>query len=386
MRISRIATFPIIVLCWAIVSPRLRAEPLGEIPTVRVALAQRTSAITVQANPLFCGLPTAVPETIPPLPNPRAIIRPTEAGLLVNEQYFDGNHLICRSGTTPVYVNGRPAGRTLYVYRDTGPAIVAVAEIPLDTYLAGVLEGELDPTWPEEALKAQAVAARSYAIAKRLANLGSAAPTMYDLESGIEDQVYRAGRRRDSRIAAAIASTRGEILAINRQPLKAYYHSCCGGMTEPAANVWGPEAAQRFETVRDPFCVRAPNARWRWTLTRQRLQELLRAAGHTATPIHGLKTTRAAQGERTALVTVETDGDPIQFSGNQFRRLVGFQELKSTLFKVRDHGNRWVFQGRGSGHGAGLCQWGAKGMAERGKGYQEILAFYYPGTVMVKWY
>lgn len=366
------------------------AQQPGTPPSVRVALVRDAAAITIQGRALLCGLPDTAVDTTAATPLPpitRAIVRTTEAGFLLNEQFFEGNQLTCGSGMGELSINGRPEAGPLAIYRTThNNALTVVAQIPMERYLVGVLQGELNPAWPVEALRAQTVAARSYALAQQLAKTRGASASIYDLESGVGDQLYRNRSHADPRLAAAVQETRGEVLTTNGQPLKAYFHSCCGGVTEPAANVWGQSAAQGFAAISDEYCARSPHAKWRWTLTRQRLLELLAAAGYPLTAVRDLQAVREAHGDRIGIVTVETNGESIQLSGNQFRQLVGFQELKSTLFKLRERHDAWIFDGRGYGHGAGLCQWGAKGMAEKGKRYQEILSYYYPGTLLTRWY
>ncbi|MBI2346269.1 MAG: SpoIID/LytB domain-containing protein [Deltaproteobacteria bacterium] len=355
-----------------------------ETAVMRIAIVRGGPSVLLQAKALTCGLPNDTAEWPQPLPMARAMVRATGVGFLVNEQFFDASHIICKTGGSLLLINGRPSPPAVELYHGGDQHLTAVIQVPMQEYLVGVLSAELQPSWPAEALRAQAVTARSYALAQRQKQ--PAALTVYDLESSVEDQAYSHPGYADPRIIEAVDATRGEVLTVNGHLLKAYYHSHCGGITEPAANVWGETAAQGFSPIRDPYCARAPNRRWRLTLHRDRLQAALAAAGHKVAAITGLKTTPGVHSDRIALVTVETDGDPVQFSGNQFRRLLGFQELKSTLFTLRARGNRWIIDGRGFGHGAGLCQWGAKGMAERGKSYREILAFYYPGSSVMNWY
>lgn len=361
------------------------AQGPGVEPSIRVAVVQGATEVRLQGSTLVCGLPNLEQGLTSAVPTPRAMIRPTEAGLLVNDQFFEGNQLICATSGL-LLINGQAAASPLYVYRSAANTLIGVTELPMERYLVGVLQGELNPAWPAEALRAQVVAARSYALAQQALRQGNGAPTVYDVESGIDDQVYRAGLTADPQLRSVVATTRGEVLVVQGRPLKAYYHSCCGGTTEAAANVWGPEATQGFRAIHDPYCARSPHLRWRWVLPRHRLESLLASKGYGKQTVTGIEATRGAVGDRVAIMTIATPTGPIQLSGNQFRRLVGFEELKSTYFKLRDRHGQWVFDGRGYGHGAGLCQWGAKGMADAGKNYREILEFYYPGVAVTRWY
>jgi stage II sporulation protein D len=270
----------------------------------------------------------------------------------------------------------------LEFYDNGGGTLTAVNILPIEEYLVGLVAAEMSVDWPLEALKAQAAASRTYALYQREARTSKWSDSIYDLESSVLDQVYDGSVKDDSRVRGAVEATRGEVLKRRGRLVKAFFHSACGGRTESAVNVWGEE--KMFDTVRDPYCKRSPNSSWSYKIPRSGLAERLAAAGYPAERIDSVSVERRRNDPRAATVAIDTGGQTVFLQGSDLRRIIGYENVKSTWFDVRFDGDELVFTGRGFGHGVGLCQWGAKGMAEAGKDYREILKFYYPGTRLEK--
>lgn len=264
-----------------------------------------------------------------------------------------------------VAVNGRPH---------------AVVELGMERYLAGVLPVEMHPEWPTEALKAQAVVARSFAY-RRLAGARDRYGDRVDVVAGTADQEFEWRSIPPSSVVDAIDETEDEILRTRSgRPARAFYHSCCGGHTADASEVWG-QSVPGITPVEDAKCTACPNYFWSIAVPPAELGGVLDLG-----PVSLLRVLRRGLSERVVRLRV-SDGDASrELSGLDLRRALGADRLRSTLFRVRTaqtpQGPRWVFQGSGSGHGAGLCQWGAKARAEAGHNYREILAVYFPQLVL----
>jgi stage II sporulation protein D len=285
---------------------------------------------------------------------------------------------------------GRPRSQGLRVQvrpRGGGPAVVRLVE--LEDYAAGVLAGEAGELAQPEALEAMAVAARSFAIRSR----GRHAAEGFDLCSLTHCQVYTT-QAPEERFRAAARATAGQVLRFNGEVIRAYYTGNCGGHSQSAANVWPDQAAPYLPAQPDPYCLRdgntpARNARWTTRLPAAQLEAALR--GEPAMDSGG-QLRRLAVLQRDATGRVRrleiAGGVRHEVDGNAFRFLVGrrlgWEKLKSTAFEVRREGGDFVFEGRGFGHGVGLCQAGAARMAEAGFDYRRILAHYYPGTELQK--
>ena len=270
----------------------------------------------------------------------------------------------------------------------------AVNHVGIEKYLDGLVNGEISASWPAATIDAQVVAARTYAYYSTREAAQNPA-RHYDLDSSTKDQVYDGSRKEDQRSALSAERTRGQILTPHgtKVPLKAYYSSTCGGMTELPENVWGKASPGINRRVRCDYCKRSPTYFWEAKFADdQILSRLLRVAKSLLLPfpqftasseIVKLETSSFPNSERIDSVRIDLK-DVYRnlswvFPANKLRIGLDPVQLKSTQFKVfalnRDE---FVFRGKGYGHGVGMCQWGAKTMGELGKRSREILAFYYP--------
>jgi len=260
-----------------------------------------------------------------------------------------------------------------------GPNCLVVNTVDIEKYISGVIAREMAPSWPIEALKAQAVASRSYALFQIAANRSRD----YDLENSTQDQVYEGSAAENVHTIQAVEATRGQALIYGDNALKAYFHANCGGITEVPELVWGGEA-KAFRTVVCPYHKR-PRDRASWTalLTRPQIENALRRISgllpKSFRRVASLEAGAPDSSHRLSDVAVSDDaGNNVLISSNTFRNALGNTKLKSTAFHIHRDPAGYRLDGEGNGHGVGLCQVGAREMAEEGKGYREILSFYYP--------
>ena len=278
-----------------------------------------------------------------------------------------------RSGGGMLQYAGRPH-RGYLTIRPSGARLMVVSHMPLESYLAGVVNGEIDSSWPLEALKAQVVAARSYALYQV-----NAEGLYYDLKADITDQVYAGVDSEDERAIEAVAMTRGQVLHRDGEPFQAFFHSSCGGNTTSAMDVWGvPQPVQ--EGVYCGECGEAPFARWNLTLEPEHIVRTVRLLYPHVDRVRKLGIHRRSGDGRVQTLFVETGQGRLLIDAGEFRKAMGYSRLPSTRFSMEMSGGRIVLTGEGYGHGVGLCQWGARGSALRGMDYRQILRKYYPGT------
>jgi SpoIID/LytB domain protein len=254
-----------------------------------------------------------------------------------------------------------------------------VETVDLEEYVAAVLPGEIGGHAPAAALEAQAVAARSYAVARVGRHVAEGA----DLCDGVHCQVYRGPRASTEASRRAVEETRGLVLMQRGRVIAAPFHAACGGHTTRPADVWDDEDYPILEGVPDDACAGAPGARWSWRIPRASLPALgaeLGIAGARFFEVFG----RGSDGRVAMLRLVAPGGHSLSVRGYAFReaalRLWGPASVRSTLFEVFEEPKEYVLSGRGTGHGAGLCQEGAIARARRGEGYRQILATYYRGA------
>jgi len=272
-----------------------------------------------------------------------------------------------------------------------------VNHLLLEQYLPGVLSKELYPNWPLAAFKAQAVAARSYAIRQSARDQHRS----FDLESTTASQAY-GGANAHYRARKAARQTRGMVLTYRGEVLTAYYSSCCGGMGQDAAVAFPSEETLKPLEARHHgnWCSISSHYRWgpmirsRGHLAR-RISAWGRARNH---PVGGLKsiaaiavTGRNRVGRPSQFTITDPTGRYFQIAPEPFRFACNYEKsgidplpkgsrLKSSHVEITVEGDRVLFVGQGFGHGVGMCQWGAYAMAKRGHTAKMILGYYYPGT------
>ncbi|MBI2362857.1 MAG: SpoIID/LytB domain-containing protein [Elusimicrobia bacterium] len=252
-----------------------------------------------------------------------------------------------------------------------------VDELGIEEYLFGVLPHEMSPDWPEEALKAQAVVSRSFA----LASLGRHEASGFDLTDDDRSQLYTGLTTESERVRAAVRATSGEVLQSAGRSFQPYFHSTCGGHTSDSSEVWGGAKVKPLRGVKDSWCKASPHYRWDAYLAKEDILAGLNRNGTPAGRIDDIREGTRGAGGFLKDLRLKTDGSWSRVGANQFRLWMGVQQLKSVrLDSVRRLRKGFEFSGRGYGHGVGLCQWGARGQAEAGRRYREILSFYFPGA------
>jgi stage II sporulation protein D len=253
----------------------------------------------------------------------------------------------------------------------------ATRDMPLEQYVAAVLAGESSVLRSDEAMKALAVAARTYGIYNR----GRHAAEGYDLCGTTHCQRLDLGAV-TPRIEAAVDATLGEMLWYQGKPACACYSRNCGGVTEDASAVWPALAVPYLRSHPDPYCTRQRSSVWQWSANAMDIVKALRNSQLRTPPeIRQIDVAQRTASGRARVLILAGGADAIRISASTFRlamgRELGWNKVRSDRFDV--HG--FVFQGMGEGHGVGLCQRGADQMGVEGHGYGEILAFYYPGAV-----
>jgi len=253
-----------------------------------------------------------------------------------------------------------------------------VNELDLEDYVRAVVGFEMNPGWNLEALKAQAVTARTYVLYRKSMETCED----YDLCSTVNSQMFKGDAITKDGPARAAKETEGLVLYYGGRLAEAVYHSSCGGLTEDSFAVWN-NAPPYLQATKCDCRKQSPYASWTRVFSVSELERLLKGAGYRADGIRSVEVSRKSGTGRAAVVSVETASKRLDINGNEFRKALGYSRLPSTLFVVAHTAGGFEFKGRGSGHGVGMCQWGAKVMAENGRGFREILAHYYPKAKLV---
>jgi len=261
--------------------------------------------------------------------------------------------------------------------------------LSLEDYVMGVMSAEGTVESEPEALKALAIAIRTYA----LKNSGRHANRGYDFCSTTHCQRFvspTATKGFDSRLSAAVRATEGQVLIDDSgQPIDAYFGASCGGETANIRDLWGAAPASYLRGVRDEYCDAGPHAKWVDTISRADLLRAMKSDSRTdiGNRLDQVMVSTRDETGRAEFITVEGEHRKT-IRGWDFKiivgRALGWNVLKSSRFEIARSGSNFIFRGSGFGHGLGLCQEGAHVMAARGANYEKILEKYYPGTVVKK--
>lgn len=265
--------------------------------------------------------------------------------------------------------------------------------LSLETYIGSVLSKEMSPSWPLEALKAQAVAARSYAYYKiktREVSRSKGYETYYDLENSEKHQVNGDFFDVTVNTSKAQRTTNGEVLTVGKgKVVPVFFHSKCGGRTRRPDQVWS-NAVEGYANVDCPFCHKRGTKNWTTTLPKKQFYSAIdKALGshHGKKLKSGVAAFKVAPNDSSdPRLRVYDDDKLLVMKKSRLRTTLGRRYTMSNSFSIKPDGENVVLEGKGFGHGVGLCQFGALEMAKRGYNYKEILAHYFPGFKLERIY
>jgi stage II sporulation protein D len=253
-------------------------------------------------------------------------------------------------------------------------SLYLINELPLEEYIKNVVSAEVGQNWDMEALKVQAVISRTYALYQKNKNNTNG---NYDLTSSVLHQVYK-GSSVDARISYAVMNTEGEVLTYNGSLIEAFYHSTSGGRTEDPLEVFG-KSYPYLKPV-ESNCEISPYWIWERRIPVGDIEKALDVKGVKGIQIRSFTTT-----QRVKTVDISHSAGTLNIEAKELRKLLGWTKLPSTNFTVSSDNGNYVFEGKGYGHGVGLCQWSALQMSREGMTYRQILDYFYPGTKLEKY-
>ena len=352
---------------------------ISQAMTVRVAVMKKVKAVTISSEwPVNVvngrdGSPVAVAEA-------RTMkVKYTKGGFSVNGKNISSGDL--RFSTSGIIKAGGASyhGMIQVVKNHAGGAAV-VNHVDMEDYVAGVISREMGPEWPLEALKAQAIASRTYAIMR----MDRAADRIYDLDNTVASQVYHGTRGVGSNVKEAVFSTSGMIAMYEGEPAYTFYHSSAGGMTEDLKYVWGRESRPYLTAQTAPYEDASRVNSWRVKLGAKEIQSRLAKAGFRIKQVNDVEVLSYTSSGRVKMVRVTgAKGQKQDITAGNFRCAVGETKVRSTKFTIAaGKKGSFIFEGEGFGHAVGMSQWSARGMAEHGATSSEIIEHFYPGVYL----
>lgn len=347
--------------------------PDASANTIRVALIEGAETLEVSGSPIRVS-DQAGRQVVTLRSSPIKIV-PLRSDLEIGGTRFPVPVVrIEPVGSTSFKIGGREYRGSFEIWRQ-GNTLVLVNELPFEEYLAGALRGEVPEKWPVEMLKAQAIVTRTYAAYHR--QLNQAKP--YHLVATTAHQLFLGRVDPSSPHWAAVRRTAREVLTWDGRLFPSFYHAESGGRTEEPQAVFSGTLPS-LPGIRDEFSGNGPHYKWSVELRLDSVRDILRKNGLVVGSITGIEVAERSPSLRVVRLAIFHAGGRTLVSGTDFRRIVGYDTLKSTLFAVAVDGEVARFEGRGYGHGVGFSQWGAKEMAERGYTARQILEYYYPRT------
>ena len=288
-----------------------------------------------------------------------------------------------------IYIDGVKHYGSVTFRRKPGRRLIVVNSVSLDPYyVAGVLYAEVPwQKWHDEALKAQAVASRTYALYE----VRTRADKPYDVVAGPQSQEYTTGFSQNARLGRIVNDSLGVVMTWRGRLFPAYFHSSCGGHTEDASNVHIKDSITPLSGVPCDYCRVGENkySSWKVTIPNREIAEKIGPYVYEhlklrVRDIRGIEPVESGISKRAVRLKIAHAFRHFEIDANVFRNKVGTIKLPSTKFVCVSGEKKTTFEGSGWGHGVGMCQWGSEGMARQGKSYQRILKHYYPGCELVK--
>lgn len=343
---------------------------------VRVLLGRERQAITVTATGPSLYFGQSPLKGWKPLGKTATILLSGGAGkpwaVRLNGRNLPYSHFYLKGGrfsSETVQYRSHPYRGLLKIIPVEGSLLI-VNVLLMENYLAGILASEMGATWEMNALKAQAIASRTYAL---YMTMHPKSP-LYDVVDSMLDQVYRGASSESPRILQAVSGTQGQFLGINEEPIKLFFHSRCGGQTDTENSVWETTKTSHVR-VQCPYCQKHPY-RWSTSIPTHEIMEVFRVP-LSKEPPSLIVAGRSLSGRVTALKVGSKSTETV-INADVFRNMLGYHRIRSARFSWQVVGDQTLFVGTGLGHGVGMCQWGANYLAKQGHDYHQILRHYYP--------
>ncbi len=312
-------------------------------------------------------------------------VRPQAGGLLLAGTIQTQDKLLITPLTgLALTVDGLSYRGAIVIERDADGLLDVVNVVDLEQYLYSVVGSEVSASTPASALQAQAVVARTYAVA----HLGAHEDLGFDLRAGDQDQAYNGIDAESEPVVNAVDATRGVVMLYHDHLAQAYYSACDGGYTSDGHGLNDPQPY--LQAVRDPYCPMSPYMQWSAAVPLSAFVENLDARGAVSPPlltsdVRDVRPGPADSSGRLQTIVLVMRRGSVSIPGTTFRIAAGNRMVKSTrISSLSLDGGVIHASGAGFGHGVGMCQLGARGMAESGLGVYAILDFYYPGAILTQ--
>lgn len=354
---------------------------LDKIPTIRVLLINDSREVQLAINSSYqiTGSLTNIIDQGQGLQ--KSTISIVNGGINIGNKHYGNSELrIASLRDGEIELNNIRYRGEIRILQQCNNKLSVIEEVDIESFIAGVLGSEMPQAWNDEALRAQAVTARTYALYKKKVKRDEA----YHLD--MLELAYRGMAGETARLNKIVQETKGVVMVHNWNIFPAYFHSTCGGHTEDINHVFGKDSIPPLSGVVCKYCNNSKYSNWSKDISKSDIEKKLREGNIYVSNIYTVKAIDPGYGNHGARVEIVSANGSKEMNANDFRLLVGPNYLYSTAFNSKNNGKIITFSGRGWGHGVGLCQYGAQAMSEKGFKWAAILNYYYPKIELVRVY
>ena len=372
LRALRVLAMTALYLCaapaLAVDEPHVRVAILQDVPSVRVTVLAPCRLMDLKSGKLLAEWPRLAWQEV---------TADRSGGLKIGKTLIPSDFAVLEPMTSAalILINARPYRDSMILRRTPKGHLTLINRLDLEEYLVGALNSEVSAGWPMEALKAHAVVSRTMTAHRIWIRKGQE----FDMTADVSTHLYHGVAAERGRTRQAVEETRGQVLAYDGELFSATFHANCGGHTENVAELW--EVKQRIPPlhgVPDPHCKNLKHYRWSQEVSAGEFKQLLGPEAAQTGEIQAAEIVDRNESGRVRSIRLIGSKGTTTLTGRRFRELLGANRLRSLNFTIHVEPGRISLAGFGWGHGVGLCQWGAFGMARQGRTMDEILSFYFP--------
>lgn len=354
---------------------------MDKMPVVRVLLVndKREAAVAIHGSYQITGSLTNIIEQGQGLQ--KCAISISDGGINVGDKHY--NHSEIRIATQQdggIELNNVRYRGEIRILQQFNNKFSVIGETDVEDFVSGVVGSEMPSSWEEDALRAQAVAVRTYVMYKKKVRRDE----VYHLD--LQELAYRGVAGETARVSSMVQDTKGVVMVHNWNIFPAYFHSTCGGHTEDVHHVFGKDSIPPLSGVECNYCNNSKHSQWSKDISKSAIEKKLQDANVSISSIRAVRAVNPGAGNHGSRVEITTANGTKEMNANDFRLMIGPNNLLSTSFQAKSTGKNITFSGRGWGHGVGLCQYGAQAMAQKGFPWAAILKHYYPEIELVRVY
>ena len=309
-----------------------------------------------------------------------SVVKLTKSHILFGNKRFEREAIKIILSDREIKINERNYSGNIIIIPQLNDKFLVIEETLVENFLSGVVSSEVPMSWTDDTLLAQTVTARTFTLYQKKKHDSDA----YHIRE--LDLAYKGKSNENARAVAAVKESEGIIMVYDQQIFPGYFHSTCGGHTEDAGLVFKKKSIPPLSGVPCGYCEDSKYYRWSREINKNEIVRKLYKSSGKNNSLISIKPVNVGPGGHAGRIKIDTSKKRDEMNANVFRLLIGPKKLLSTAFTISNNGKKVKINGRGWGHGVGLCQFGSQKMGTLGFKWENILKHYYPGIDLIKAY